>query len=465
MRTWIPYGVMALLAGLVVGCDKDKANETTGFVGSAIQPPLHRESGEATSAPSPTSDAAPKAGGPAAPPPAGIESPKAAVDTPYAGVEKRPKREPDAQSGLITAGSFDDNLFPQFFRSFANKAGQNQFVGSIASQFVGRRIEIFVKNGQGAPVGNARIRVSAENDPNTADLITRSDGRAVFVSSLDRLETNGPLTVTATFAGGPPAVQTVASGADRCTIVLPGAPGTPPRNLDIAIVLDTTGSMGDELRFLKAEVKDIAAKIREKFPNVNQRFALICYRDSGMGDEYVTRTFDFTTDINEFHRNLSNQTAGGGGDTPEAMQKGLEDAASMSWREEDTARLVFLVADAPPHAADAGATLAQVMALRKKGVAVYPVLASSNEPASSEATELVMRGAAMVTGGQYVFLTNDSGVGDSHAEPHIPYYHVEKLNVLMIRMIAGELAGKRTDPDPKSIIRTVGQPPNRARPE
>ena len=38
------------------------------------------------------------------------------------------------------------------------------------------------------------------------DLITRSDGRAVFISSLDRLETNGNLAISATAPNGPPVV-------------------------------------------------------------------------------------------------------------------------------------------------------------------------------------------------------------------------------------------------------------------
>ena len=42
---------------------------------------------------------------------------------------------------------------------------------------------------------------------------------------------------------------------------------------------------------------------------------------------------------------------------------------------------------------------------------------------------------AVMTGGKYVFLTDDSGVGDSHEEPDITGYKVEKLNDLMVREI------------------------------
>jgi hypothetical protein len=60
--------------------------------------------------------------------------------------------------------------------------------------------------------------------------------------------------------------------------------------------------------------------------------------------------------------------------------------------------------------------------------------------------EFVMRTTAFLTLGQYLFRTDHSGVGAAHAEPHVPDYTVEYLNRLMIRMIAGELAGKRLLP-------------------
>ena len=71
-----------------------------------------------------------------------------------------------------------------------------------------------------------------------------------------------------------------------------------------------------------------------------------------------------------------------------------------------------------------------------------------------------MRSCAMLTGGQFLFLTDDAGVGNSHAEPHIPFYHVQKLDRLMIRMITSELAGRRLDPERDEIMRTVGKPIN-----
>ena len=62
--------------------------------------------------------------------------------------------------------------------------------------------------------------------------------------------------------------------------------------------------------------------------------------------------------------------------------------------------------------------------------------------------------------GQYLFLTDHSGVGNPHAEPHVPDYQVERLDRLMIRMIASELSGKRFAAD-EVIAVEDGKPTSR----
>src|ERR1019366_6595608 len=101
-------------------------------------------------------------------------------------------------------------------------------------------------------------------------------------------------------------------------------------------------------------------------------------------------------------------------------------------------------------------TLAAANALRKRGIALYPIACSGYD----EACEFVMRSCALLTGSRFLFLTNDSGVGNSHAEPTIPYYQVERLEKLMIRTIASELSGQHIQADPANIIRTVGKKVN-----
>jgi hypothetical protein len=362
-------------------------------------------------------------------------------------------RKIDPDGGILTAGSFDDNLFPGPYRNFVKKLSRNQSAQDLTNRFLGHRLVVTVKNGAGQPVGNARLTIRPADGGAGVALRTRTDGRAVFLSSWDEVPVDGDLLVTVTPPDGSKEVQqTAARGATACEVKLPAAAAPLPLNLDLVLVLDTTGSMGDELEYLKNELRSIVTAIGKQFPNVRQRYGLVCYRDEG--DEYLTRSFPFTESLQQLRTNLAAQSAAGGGDPPEAMHKGLEEAVKLDWRDDHTARVLFLLADAPPHAEHTRRTFKAIDALRKKGVALYPVACSGYD----DACEFVMRTGALLTGAEFVFLTDDSGVGDKHGEPHIPHYHVERLNHLMVRMIAGELAGRRVMPHRDQIVRTFGRP-------
>lgn len=224
--------------------------------------------------------------------------------------------------------------------------------------------------------------------------------------------------------------------------------------LDLALVIDTTGSMGDELGYLQVELDAISARIRDEFPDVAQRWALVVYRDEG--DEYVTEKVDFTDDLAAFRRALEAQSAGGGGDFPEAADRGLAEAMELSWQSGPVARLVFWIADAPHHDGDSGRVTEAIRAARQQDIRVYPVAASGVE----DLAELTMRSAAQLSGGRYLFLTDDSGIGDSHKEPTIPCYFVTRLDQAMVRMTAIELSGVYREPAEDQVLRVGGNPEN-----
>jgi hypothetical protein len=223
--------------------------------------------------------------------------------------------------------------------------------------------------------------------------------------------------------------------------------------LDISLVIDTTGSMGDEINYLQTELDSIAQTIEDRYPNAEQRWSLIVYRDAG--DEYVTRAFDFTSDLAALRANLQAQSAGGGGDFPEAPDAALAAMDELDWRSgDDAARLVFWIADAPHHAENAEAMADAIRSASALDVHVYPVASSGID----DFTELTMRSAAQLTGGRYLFLTDDSGVGGEHKEPNLPCYFVTRLDQALLRMVDIELSGEYREPAKEEIIRTGGDP-------
>jgi hypothetical protein len=47
---------------------------------------------------------------------------------------------PEPQSGLLTAGSFDDNLTPRFFDKFVRSLQQSRRLGQLPQRFTGQRL-------------------------------------------------------------------------------------------------------------------------------------------------------------------------------------------------------------------------------------------------------------------------------------------------------------------------------------
>ena len=75
---------------------------------------------------------------------------------------------------------------------------------------------------------------------------------------------------------------------------------------------------------------------------------LVAYRD--IGDEYVTRAFNLTTDIQDLYADLLKLRAQGGGDWPESVNEALESASPRCMdARAGQSRMIFLVGDAPPH--------------------------------------------------------------------------------------------------------------------
>lgn len=118
--------------------------------------------------------------------------------------------------------------------------------------------------------------------------------------------------------------------------------------VEVAFVLDTTGSMGGLIEGAKRRIWSIARHIGEGRPRPDLRIALVGYRD--LGDAYVTQVHPFTSDMDEVYRSLSAFRAEGGGDTPEHVSAALRDAVdALQWSGPRALKVIFLVGDAPPH--------------------------------------------------------------------------------------------------------------------
>ena len=202
--------------------------------------------------------------------------------------------------------------------------------------------------------------------------------------------------------------------------------------VDIGFVVDATGSMSDEINFLKAELEDIIGNVERINSALEINVGLSFYRD--YSDEYVTRNLQLNNNIKSTIQFVRNQRGGGGGDYPEAVDEGLDAAINnFKWSKNARARILFLVLDAPPHTKEKTKKRLQnlMQTAAKKGIRVIPITASGVD----KSTEFLMRSFALATNGTYVFLTDDSGIGNPHIKPSTDKYDVELLNEVMVRLL------------------------------
>jgi hypothetical protein len=121
------------------------------------------------------------------------------------------------------------------------------------------------------------------------------------------------------------------------------------QRVEVAFVLDTTGSMGDLIDGAKRKIWSIATTIVDNNPNADIAMALVAYRDKG--DDYVVKSTPLSTDVQGLYGKLIKLEAAGGGDDPESVNEALDKAiTSLQWSSgENVKHIVFLVGDAPPH--------------------------------------------------------------------------------------------------------------------
>ena len=349
-----------------------------------------------------------------------METPEGDAD-----VYEEPMPDPDAPSQargnpfVLTAGEGRDLDNWPFFLNLVN-SGTIQFPAFGLDPTAMTRVT--VTDPAGDPVRDQAVE------------LLDGDGGVVFSARTDRTGTaylfGTGVRVRAgeaelALSGGAEDPQSGAAPAEDLALTVPEA--SVPRDLtQVMFILDTTGSMADEIAYLQQDFASIA----EEVGGGGVLWSAGFYRDQG--DEYVTRLYDFTADVSQVRSQIAAEYADGGGDTPEAVAEALQEAITWNegWRE-DAGKLAFLIFDAPPHEGQEQELQEAVRSAAARGIRLYPVVASN----ADRETELFGRALAICTGGSYVFLTDDSGVGGSHLEPIVGDYDVELLHDVIVRII------------------------------
>ena len=249
------------------------------------------------------------------------------------------------QPGQLTAGEWRDlEHWPFWLELMGDEAFSK--MQSYWSFYPTERLSVEVVNG-GQKVPDADVTLTDAQGNVRWQTKTDLQGRAhLFVRLFD--EAKGPYDLTVNAAGTTATLRDVRPGGEEPTTVELDTQVTNPNTLDLMFVIDTTGSMGDELEYLKVELQSVIERLeRASTQTLNLRLSVNFYRDEG--DEYVLRAFPFSEDVPSVLKQLAQQALKRGRRLPRGRRCRLrrrhrQPPVSAQAR----ARLLFLVLDAPP---------------------------------------------------------------------------------------------------------------------
>lgn len=348
----------------------------------------------------------------------------------------RPERQPQRE-GQVTAGVVDDNAdFGEYLSYRRRNAGL-----PVRDRDVSERYLLEVTDAGGRPVHDAEVAVQRQGIAEPV-MWARTDtaGKVWLHPRAFMAPGQNELLGVAVRKNGQQSRAILTRGQRQTVQVRLGEQADAPARLDLVFMIDATGSMGDEIAKLKRSMRAMAEQIAQLPGRPDICWGLVAYRDRG--DAFLTRTHDFTNDLAAFQQVLARVEADGGGDTPEALNEALHEVVhGLAWRRQ-AARLVVMVADAPPHLDYGGPQYDRDMqAALAKGIKLFAVGASGLDPIG----EYVFRQLAQYTAGRFVFLTyrdaSDPGSGPGTETVHdVKQYSVQTLDKLVVRLVADELA-------------------------
>ena len=344
---------------------------------------------------------------------------------------------PGGQAGILTAGEWND-LDRWDFWSGLMASDEYKSMPRYWGLYTPRRVAVRVADASGKRLPAVRI-VLEQNQKAVWSTLTDNLGEAsLWVDPFKEQASadNLAIVIDGVRQNGAPKVtpfNVQQEEADMNFYIIDKAKEA-EKKADVAFIVDATGSMGDEIEFLKKDLLDILDRVKGGQGEITLRTGTVFYRDEN--DDYLTKYSPFTDDYRETVKYISMQYARGGGDLPEAVHTALETGLqNLAWNTSARARIAFLVLDAPAHQDHQGvieSLQASIRQYAESGIKLIPVYCSG----PSKECEFMCRFFAILTGGTYVFLTDDSGVGGDHVEASVGQFQVEPLNDLLVRLIA-----------------------------
>ncbi|MBF0117227.1 MAG: VWA domain-containing protein [Desulfobacterales bacterium] len=347
------------------------------------------------------------------------------------------KTEKPMSSGGLKAGVADDNKQFNYYLNFLKKYEDVPHI----SVNINERILLKIKDASGKSAAEANVTIYCNNNEIEKGK-TYADGSYFFYPSIYNSEYD-EFIAKIRFMQDEKKVKFKRDG-QRILEIKMSAKRNSYNNvpIDILFIMDTTGSMSEEINRLKSTIDIINMNISSFSSKPKVRFGMVLYRDKM--DEYLTKIIPFSSNLEEFSKSLAEVSADGGGDTPEDLQTALSDTMNKLGWNKDGVRIGFIVTDAPAHL-DYGQEYTYINAsadAKRKAIKLFSIGTGGLDISG----EYILRQISQYTYAKYIFLTygekeDSEGGAIGSVSHHVGNnYQTDKLESLIIKIAKEELS-------------------------
>jgi len=330
------------------------------------------------------------------------------------------------RSGLLAAGEVNDFNHERMWEDFP--VNEYKTYSDRWNIYPNHRFSVQLLNKDHTAVIGQRVSLINKKTNDTAwSAVTDNTGKVELWGEMKGVINDPDYSIITEGAAGIDAPVPFPVGINKMEVnVACSVPGA----IDIAMVVDATGSMNSEIDFLKIELEDVIRNTFAAYKDLDLRIGSVFYRDKN--DEYLTRHVDLQHDLLKVLNFIKLQRASGGGDVPEAVDRALQTSLdSLHWNLDARSRILFLITDAPPHDESKEKIFQLIKMAAAKGIRMVPVVCSG----ADKSTEFIMRSMALATNGTYVFLADDSHADFSDSKSGEGVFNVEYFNTMLERII------------------------------
>jgi len=330
------------------------------------------------------------------------------------------------RSGLLSAGEVNDFNKMKMWADFTEKDFKD--FSSHWGLYPVKRYSVQVENKEhNAMINQPVYLIDKKTNDTIWSAITDNTGKAELWASMKDTARGNDFFISCSGAADITSPTLFANGINKIEL---NVPCSMSNTIDIGVVVDATGSMTNEIDFLKIELEEVLRNTFTEYQTLDLNVGSVFYRDRG--DEYLTRHVDMQPDLLKVLNFIKLQRANGGGDVPEAVHAALQTALdSLQWSDTARTRILFLITDAPPHDETKDKIFQLIKKAASKGIRIVPVICKG----ADKSTEFIMRCMALATNGTYVFLADDAAAEFIIGKPTVNVFDVQFLNAMLERII------------------------------